>query len=214
MARKKKSRFKARYLVILVVFYLMFRGWIALMPIKNWKINWTGNVSDTKKEEIRNLVQKTGVKSLHSLRSSIKTIDGVKDVRFKKGVTGILTIQVQPRVPIARVSDSKKRGLDQEGIVFEAEGLENLPVITIQGDSCLKDIQKALKILDVAKDLPIDDIKIGPRGVETRSDALKIIWGEGMFPKKYQILKRILKEGYGSKKRLDFRFDNLVVVRR
>jgi cell division septal protein FtsQ len=210
-----KSRFRIRYVLILILLFLVYQGWKAYAPVKGYKIKGLHSVSEEKISEVRQLIPEPFPKSVELVKSAIRKLNWVQGVKFKKGIRGIMSICIQPRVPVARITNKKGVGVDREGILFPvAIGIDTLPSITIKNGSLHDTLGDAVRLLKVLRGLNVNGIEITARGLESRIGKVKVIWGSDGYPEKYRLLKRILKTKVISSGILDMRFDNQVVLRR
>jgi len=214
LGKKKKPRFRARYFLLLMLLFFVYEGWKAFMPIKGYLIKWSQPVQDERILEVRKLISEPLPKSIQPVRSDIIGLDWVKNVKWHKNIRGVVSILIQPRVPIARISNMKGICVDEEGVLFKAEGIDTLPIIKVKDDSLLEGLQEAVQILKITRDVRVEEVKVISYGLESRIGNIKVLWGKDSYPEKYKLLKKIYKTGIVSSGRLDFRFDDQVVLRR
>lgn len=219
MGKDRKLKFRGRYLLIIILLLLFYQGWKFFIPVKGYEFKWLTPVTDKRIAEVENLIPDAFSGSLKSVETSILEFDWVRDVRFDKSITGIMVVSIEPRIAVARIgikgiTEIKEFGVDGWGVIFEAEGIDTLPVIEVQGDSLERDLREAVRILESVESLAIEKVLVTEFGCRTRIGDLKIIWGRDGYPEKERLLKRILKEKIVSRGTLDFRFKNQVIVRR
>lgn len=214
MGKRKKSRFKVRYLFLLFILFLLYEGWKAFFPVDSYIIKWSYPVEEYKEYEVKRLIPEALPKSLRPVTSSILRLDWVKDVRCHKSLKGVMTIFIRPRVPVSRIYDMKGFGVDKEGMLFRVADIDTLPVIKVNDDLKTERIKEAVQLLLLTKDMNVKEVEVTSYGLESRIGDINVIWGEGSYPEKYRLLKRIYKKAIISSGKLDFRFDNQVVLRR
>jgi len=215
LAKKKKSRFKIRYLLILLVLYFLYRILVVSIPVGKASINYLEDVTEKKKSQVGSIVKKAGVDNLKALKDSIESLVWVESVALKRNILGELKIRISSRIPVARIADTEGKVIDRKGFIFDFEKADSLPAVEIRKSVSEKDIAQAVGIFKVLDDFSIKRMRIGSEGVKTECSNIDIEWGNDEFEKKYEILKIILADNINNfKGKLDFRFRNMVVLRR
>jgi cell division septal protein FtsQ len=215
LAKKKKSRFKIRYILIALLIYFLYKIIIASLPVDKAYISYTREVSESRKNEIGEVVKKVGLEDLKELKKSIATLSWVESVNLHRNILRKLNIEVVPRLPVAQIEGSGGKVVDRQGFIFVSDKSDSLPLVNITAKVQEEGISRAIELFDIIPLSEIDEMEIRTGGVVTRYEDLKVIWGSDEFEKKYEILKRILKQSKSEfKGRLDFRFKNMVILRR
>ncbi len=215
MAKKKKSRFKIRYILIILLIYFLYKIIIASLPVDKAYISYTREVTETRKDEIGKTVKKVGIEDLKELKKSVETLSWVESVNLHRNILRRLNIEVISRVPVARIEGSKGKVIDRQGLIFDSDESDSLPVVELNSEVGKEGIGRAIELFEIMSLSEIDKMEIRTGGVLTRYKNLEVIWGSDEFERKYDILKRILEKNKNEfKGRLDFRFKNMVILRR
>ena len=215
MAKKKKSMFRIRYLLILLLMFFLYKILVVSLPIGKAHISYSMEVTENNKKEIGEIFKKTGLDDLNELKDSIESLPWVSSVLLSRNVLGRLNILVIPRVPVFRVLGDDGRVIDKEGFIFNSDKADSLPKVLLSKGVSSGEIEMALGIFGILKGLNIDEMRVGGGGVRTKCSDLEVIWGKDEFERKYEILKYILGNNISEfKGKLDFRFKNMVVLRR
>ena len=215
MAKKKKSRFKLRYILIILLIYFLYRIAIAFMPIDKACIIYPREVAESRKDEVAQIIKKVGLGNLKELEKSLESLSWVEEVSLSRNILRKLKIDVISRVPVARVEGSDKKVVDNKGVIFNADKSYTLPVIKLPTEVKKEGIRKVVELFEIIPLSEVDKIEVGKKGVLTRYKDLEIVWGSDKFDKKYEILKKIVENSNNEfKGRLDFRFKNMVILRR
>jgi len=215
LAKKKKSRFRVRYLLILLIMYFLYRILVISLPIEKAHISYSKEVTENKKNEIGKIVKKTGIDNLRALKDSIEYLTWVESVDLRRNILSRLKIVVTPRVPVVRIAGVGEKVIDKEGFIFSTDKTDSLPVVEVDKEVSSEKIAQALRILEILTALNIDKMRINHGDVITKCSNFEVIWGNDEFERKYEILKRILGDNiseFGGK--IDFRFKNMAVLRR
>ena len=195
--------------------YLLYKILVVTLPIGKVNLSYSAEVTEEKKKEIGKIVKKTGLDNLDELKNSIESLSWVDLVCLNRNILGRLKIIVVPRVPRVRIAGTGGKVMDNEGFIFNSNKSDSLPVVEIARGISREEVAKALGIFEVLNGFSIDDVKIGRGKVTTRSSKCEVIWGNDEFVRKYGVLKRILGDNISEfKGTLDFRFKNMVVLRR
>jgi len=104
LAKKKKSRFRIRYLLILLIMYFLYKVLVVSLPIEKAHISYSREVTENKKNEIGKIVKKTGIEDLRALKDSIESLSWVELVDLRRNILSRLKIIVTPRVPVVRIA--------------------------------------------------------------------------------------------------------------
>lgn len=214
MEKRKKSKFKARYILILIILFLLYEGWRFFYPLNNYRIRWIDKVEEERKNEVKNLIPEPLPKSNRLLKSKIEGLDWVGNVTFYKSIRGVLTIFIKSRNPVAVVSNKSGLCIDKEGFLFRSNNKDTLPKIKLYDNFDDSRVKEAVHLIMLTRDINIDEFEIKECGLKSRIDNSRIIWGIGGYPEKYRILKKILNDRNISNRIIDFRFENQVVLRR
>jgi cell division septal protein FtsQ len=215
LAKKKKSRFKIRYLFILLVVYFLYRILLISLPIGKASVSYPGDVTEKKKTEVGSIVKKVGIENLKELKNSIESLSWVESVGLKRTILRELKIRVVSRVPVARVANTDGKVIDRKGVIFDFDKTDSLPAVELDKGVLEKEIAQVIDILEFLSDFNVDRIRINPEGMRTKCSNLDIEWGTDGFKRKYEILEIILGDNISDfKGKLDFRFKNMVVLRR
>lgn len=214
MEKRKKSKFKARYILILIILFLLYEGWRFFYPLNNYRIRWIDKVEEERKNEVKNLIPELLPKSNRLLKSKIEGLDWVGNVTFYKSIRGVLTIFIKSRNPVAVVSNKSDLCIDKEGFLFRSNNKDTLPKIKLYDNFDDSRVKEAVHLIMLTRDINIDEFEIKECGLKSRIDNSRIIWGIGGYPEKYRILKKILNDRNISNRIIDFRFENQVVLRR
>lgn len=215
MAKKKKSIFRIRYLLILLIMYFLYKILVVSLPIGKAHISYSMEVTEDRKKEIGEIFKKTGLDDLNELKDSIESLSWVSSVHLSRNILSRLNIIVTPRVPVVRIADTDGKVIDKEGFIFIDDKADSLPVVKISKAITSEEIEQALGIFKILKGFNIDKVQITYCGVRTKISGFEVIWGNDEFVRKYEILKYILRDNIGEfKGKIDFRFKNMVVLRR
>lgn len=214
MEKRKKSKFKFRYIFILFILFLLYECWRFFSPVNNYRIRWIDKVEEERKNELKNLMPETLPKSTRLLKSKIEELDWVGKVTFYKSIKGVLTIFIKARNPVALVSNKRGLYIDKEGFLFRSNNIDTLPKIKLHDNLDDSRVKEAVHLIMLTRDINIEEFEIRSYGLESRIDNSRIIWGIGGYPDKYRILKKILNDRNISNRVIDFRFENQVVLRR
>ncbi len=195
--------------------YFLYRILVISLPIEKAHISYSREVTENKKNEIGKMVKKTGIGDLRALKDSIESLSWVASVGLRRNILSRLKIVVTPRVPVARVAGTRGKVIDKEGFVFSSDKADSLPVVELGKGIPSEEIAKAIRILEILTSLNIDKMRINREDVITRCSNFEVIWGNDGFERKYEILKSILGDNISEfSGKLDFRFKNMVVLRR
>jgi len=195
--------------------YFLYKILIVSLPIGKAHVSYSKGVTEKRKEEIGKIVKRTGLDDLNELKDSIESLPWVSSVHLGRNILGRLRIVVSPRVPRVRIAGSKDKVIDKEGFIFNYDITDSLPMVELSKGAQSEDIAKALGIFGILTEFNIDKVQIDRGKVKTKSSNCEVIWGNDGFVRKYEILKRILGDNISEfKGTLDFRFKNMVVLRR
>lgn len=195
--------------------YFLYRILVISLPIEKAHISYSREAAENKKNEIGKIVKKTGISDLRALKDSIESLSWVASVDLRRNILSRLKIVVAPRVPVVRVAGAKDKVIDKEGFVFDDDRADSLPVVELGKEVTNENIAQAISILGILTSLNIDKIRIDRENVITKCSNFEVIWGNDDFERKHEILKRILGDNIGEfSGKLDFRFKNMVVLRR
>lgn len=215
MAKKKKSGFKIRYILIVLLIYFLYKIIIASLPVDKACISYAREVSEIRKEEIGKTVKRIGLEDLKELKKSIEALSWVESVNLHRNILRRLKIEVISRVPVARIEGSKGKVIDRQGLIFDSDESNSLPVVELTSEVEKEGISRAIELFEIVPLSEIDKMEIRTGGLLTRYKNLEVVWGRDEFERKYGILKRILEKNKNEfKGRLDFRFKNMVILRR
>jgi cell division septal protein FtsQ len=215
LAKKKKSRFRIRYLLVLLVVYFLYRILMVALPIGKASVSYSGDITESKKTEVGLVVKEVGIENFEELKNSIESLSWVESVNLKRTILRELKIRVNSRTPVVRVADTESKVIDRKGIVFDFEKADSLPAVEVSKGVSEKQIAQVIDIIRILDDFDIDRIRINPEGVRTKCSNLNVEWGTDEFKRKHEILKLLLGDNISDfKGKLDFRFKNMVVLRR
>ncbi len=216
MAKKKKFRFKIRYILVLLLIYFLYKIFPFSLPVGNAHISYVREISEARKNEIGEIVKKVELDDLKELKKSIESIVWVESVSMRRNILGKLRIQVNPRVPVVRIAGTGTGVMDRKGFVFYTDEVNSLPEVEVKQGVPGEEVLQAIKIFKMMNSFTIDKMQIKSGEVRTKCSNFEVIWGDGDFEKKCEILKRILENDKENrfKGRLDFRFKNMVILRR
>lgn len=215
MAKKRKSRFRIRYLLVLLLIYFLYRILVVSLPVGKAHISYSGKVPERKKNEVGRIVKKTGVDDLNELKDSLESLPWVESVGLSRSILSRLKIVVVPRVPMLRMASGVGKVIDNNGFIFNYDNVDSLPMVKISEGISSKEIAQALGILGILREFEIDKVVINHDGVRTWISNVEILWGNDEFLRKKEIFKSILRNNISEfKGKLDFRFKNMVVLRR
>jgi cell division septal protein FtsQ len=215
LAKKKKSGFRIRYLLVLLILYFLYRVLMVSLPIGKASVSYLGDVTEKKKAEVGSIVKKVGIENLKELKDSIEYLSWVESVNLKRTILRELKIRVASRVPVVRVADTDSKVIDRKGVVFDSDKADSLPAVELGRGVSEEEIAQVIDILEFLSDFNVDRISINPQGVRTKFSNLNVEWGIDRFKRKYEILYLLLGDNISDfKGELDFRFKNMVVLRR
>jgi hypothetical protein len=215
LAKKKKSIFRIRYLLVLLLMYFLYKILIVSLPIGKAHISYSLEVKENRKKEIGEIFKETGLDDLNGLKDLIESLPWVSSVHFSRNILGRLNILIAPRVAVFRIAGSDGKVIDKEGFMFDSDKAGSLPMIELSRGVSSREIAMAIGIVKILKEFNIDKIRIDRGGVRTRCSNLEVVWGKDEFERKYEILKYILGSNINEfKGKLDFRFKNMVGLRR
>ena len=215
MAKKKKSRFKLRYILVAFLIYFLYKIVIASLPVDKAYISYARKVSEGRKNEIGEVVKKVGLEDLKELKISIETLSWVESVNLHRNILRKLNIEIIPRLPVAQIEGDKDKVVDKQGFIFDSDESNSLPIVKLTSEVEEEGISRAIKLFEIIPFSEIDKMEIRSGGVITSYEDLKVVWGSDEFKRKYEILKRILEQNKKEFKGcLDFRFKNMVILRR
>jgi cell division septal protein FtsQ len=216
LAKKKKFGFRIRYILILLLIYFLFKIFSVYLPVGNAHISYARGISDIRKNEVGEIVKRVELDDLKELKRSIESLVWVESVSMKRNILGKLRIQVNPRVPVVRIAGTGTKVMDRKGFIFNTDKVDSLPEVEVRQGVPGEEVLQAIKIFRIMDSYTIDKMQIKSGEVRTKCSNFEVIWGNGDFEKKYEILKRILRDDKENqfKGRLDFRFKNMVILRR
>ena len=215
MAKKKKSIFRIRYLLILLMIYFLYKILVVSLPIGKAHVSYSMEVTEDRKKEIGKIFKETGIDDLNELKNSIKSLPWVRSVHLRRNILSRLNIVVTPRVPVVRIADKDGKVIDKEGFIFIDDKADSLPMVKISKTITSEEIEQALGIFEILKEFNVDKVHIAGGGVRTKISNFEVIWGNDEFVRKYEILRVILRDNIDEfKGKIDFRFKNMVVLRR
>jgi len=215
LAKKKKSRFRIRYLLVLLVMYLLYRILMVSLPVGKASVSYLGDITERKKTEVGSLVKEMGIENLEELKNSIESLSWVESVDLKRTILRELKIHVNSRTPVMRVAGTNGKVIDKNGVVFDFEKANSLPEVELSKSVSEKKIAEVIDIIRILNDFNIGRIRINPEGVRTKCSNFSVEWGTDGFKRKYEIIKLLLGDNISDfKGELDFRFKNMVVLRR
>ena len=215
MTKKRKFKFRIRYLLILLALYFLYRLIMVSLPIGKASVSYSGDVTERKKTEVGSIVKEVGIENLKELKNLIESLSWVESVSLKRTILRELKIRVNSRIPVVRVADTEGKVIDRKGVIFDFEEAYSLPAVELSKSVSEKEIAQVIDIIKILNDFNIDRIRINPEGVRTRCSNLNVEWGNDEFKRKYEILNILLGDNISDfKGKLDFRFKNMVVLRR
>jgi hypothetical protein len=196
--------------------YFLYKILIVSLPIGKAHISYSGGVTEKKKSEIGKIVTKTGLDDLKALKDSIESLSWVASVDLRKNILSKLKILVTPRVPVVRIADNDGKAVDKEGFIFNADNADSLPVVELEKGVSSEEVAQAIGIFKIVTSFTINKMQISSEGLTTKCSNLEVIWGKDEFERKYEMLKLLLGKDISEfrGRRLDFRFENMVVLRR
>jgi hypothetical protein len=188
---------------------------VVSLPIGKAHISYSMEVEENKKKEIGKIVKKIGLNDLEELKNAIESLSWVSSVRLSRNILSRLKILVTPRIPAVRIADTEGKVIDKKGFIFDSDKVRYLPVIELSKGLSSEEIEQAIGIFDILTEFNIERLYINDRGVRTKCSNFEVVWGNDEFVRKYEILRLILKNNINEfKGKLDFRFENMVVLRR
>jgi len=215
LAKKKKSRFKIRYLLILILMYFLYKILMVSLPVDKAHISYSQEVTEARKNEIGKIVKKIELDDLKELRESIESLSWVESVSLHRNILSKLKIEVTPRVPVVRIAGTSGKVLDREGFAFDSDRADSLPIVELSEGVKEKEIAQAIRIFKIVTSFTIDEMQVNCGEVRTKCSNFEVVWGNDEFERKYEILKRIVRNNKSEfKGRLDFRFKDMVILRR
>ncbi len=195
--------------------YFLYKVLVVSLPIEKAHISYSREVTENKKNEIGKIVKKTGIEDLRALKDSIESLSWVELVDLRRNILSRLKIIVTPRVPVVRIAGVEGKVIDKEGFVFSADKTDSLPLVELGKGVSSEKISQAIRIFQILTALNIDKMHINRGDVRTKCSNFEVIWGNDEFERKYEILKCILGNNISEfSGKLDFRFKNMVVLRR
>ncbi len=215
MAKKKKSKFKIRYILILILIYFIYKIFIVSLPVDKARVSYSSEVAEIRKSQIGKIIKNIGFDDLKKLKKSIESLPWVESVKLHRNILNMLRVEVTPRIPVARVVGVGGKVIDKEGHIYDSETCDSLPMIDIAKEVKEDEIATAVRIFDIVTLFEIDKMEISSGGLRTKCSGVEVLWGTGDFERKYEIMKRILRSYKNEfKGKHDFRFKNMVVLRR
>jgi len=185
------------------------------LPVDKAHVSYPREVTEARKNEVGKIVKKIELDDLKELKKSIESLSWVKSVNLHRNILSRLKIEVIPRVPVAQVAGISGKVLDKEGFVFNSDKFDSLPVVELAKGVKEEEIAQAIKIFKIVPLFEIDKMEIGSGEVRIKCSNFEVIWGSDEFERKYEILKRVLGNNKSEfKGRLDFRFKDMVILRR
>ncbi len=184
-------------------------------PVDEAHINYSQEVTEARKNEIGKTVKKIELDDLKELRESIESLSWVESVSLHRNILSKLKIEVTPRVPVVQIAGTSGKVLDREGLAFDSDRADSLPIVELAKEVGEKEVAQAIRIFKIVTSFTIDKMQVNSGEVRTKCSNFEVIWGNDEFERKYEILKRILgnnKDEFRGK--LDFRFKDMVILRR
>jgi hypothetical protein len=195
--------------------YFLYKILVVSLPVGKAHISYSMEVTENKKNEIGKIVKKTGLDDLKELKDSIESLSWVESVDLNRNILSKLKILVAPRVPVARVNGAGGNVIDKKGFIFNADNVGSLPIVELDEGVSSQEIIQAIRIFKIVSSFTIDKIVINSKGIRTKCSDFEVIWGSDEFERKYDILKCLLGDNTSEfKGKFDFRFKNMVVLRR
>jgi cell division septal protein FtsQ len=195
--------------------YFLYKILVVSLPIGKAHVSYSMEVAEYRKKEIGKIFKETGIDDLNELKNLIESLPWVRSVHLRRNILSRLNIIVTPRVPVVRIADKDGKVIDKEGFIFIDDKADSLPMVKISKAITSEEIEQALGIFKILKEFNVDKVHITGGGVRTKISGFEVIWGNDEFVRKYEILRVILKDNIGEfKGKIDFRFKNMVVLRR
>ncbi len=195
--------------------YFLYKILMVSLPVDKAHVSYPREVTEARKNEVGKIVKKIELDDLKELKKSIESLSWVKSVNLHRNILSRLKIEVIPRVPVAQVAGISGKVLDKEGFVFNSDKFDSLPVVELAKGVKEEEIAQAIKIFKIVPLFEIDKMEIGSGEVRIKCSNFEVIWGSDEFERKYEILKRVLGNNKSEfKGRLDFRFKDMVILRR
>lgn len=215
MAKKKKSKFKIRYILILILIYFIYKTFMVSLPVEKARVTYSGEVAEIRKSQIGKIVKDIGLDDLKELRKSIESLPWVESVGLHRNISNMLRIEVTPRIPVAQVVGVDGKVIDKQGYIFDSEMYDSLPMVDIAKGVRKDEIATAIRIFDIMTLFGIDKMEIASGDLRTKCSNVEVLWGTDGFESKYEIMKHILGSYKNEfKGKLDFRFKDMVILRR
>ena len=98
MTKKRKFKFRIRYLLILLALYFLYRLIMVSLPIGKASVSYSGDVTERKKTEVGSIVKEVGIENLKELKNSIESLSWVESVSLKRTILRELKIRVNSRI--------------------------------------------------------------------------------------------------------------------
>jgi cell division septal protein FtsQ len=196
--------------------YFLYKICLVYLPVGNAHISYVRDVSEARKSEVGEIVKKIELDDLKELKKTIESLVWVESVNMRRSILGNFKIQVVPRVPVVRIAGTGGRVFDTKGFIFDTDKVDSLPEVEVKQGVPAEEVLQAVRIFKIMNSFTIDKMQIKSGEVRTKCSNFEVIWGNDDFEKKYEVLKRILQDDKNNqfKGRLDFRFKNMVIVRR
>ncbi len=195
--------------------YFLYKILVISLPIGKAHVSYSMEVTENRKKEIGEIFKKTGLDDLNELKDSVESLPWVRSVRLRRNILSRLNIIVTPRVPVVRIADTDGKVIDKEGFIFVDVKADSLPMVKISRAITSEEVEQALGIFEILKGFNVDKVQITGGGVRTKISDSEVIWGNDEFVRKYEILRVLLRDNIGEfKGKIDFRFKNMVVLRR
>lgn len=215
MGKKKKFRFRIRYLLIIAILYLIFRAWLYFVPVKGFNIEFSDDINDYERKEIMNLISRMDSTEVEKIRAGIMDIEWVKNVGRSKLPDGRVIMKVRSRQIIGRIKGENRRYIDGSGNIFSREiDCDSVPLVVLKNDSLASDVKISLEEIGTFRDIPVSILEISGEGLVTEGNGCRIFWGDGDYLKKYRLIKKIKKKRIELKGEFDLRFENMLILRR
>ena len=179
-SKTKKSKHKNKIIKWIIIFILVLAAVILFMMSSIFNITQiiVTNNSKTSSEEIINLsTLKIGVNMFKTtnktIRNNIKTNPYIEEVKIKRSLNGIITLEIQERIPTYMLKNANSYiYINNQGYMLEiSETALDLPIITGFSTSAenikegnrldvedLKKLEDVIKIMESAKSNSLADI--------------------------------------------------------
>ncbi|MEO0292716.1 MAG: cell division protein FtsQ/DivIB [candidate division WOR-3 bacterium] len=216
MGKKKKLKFRLRYILIIGLIYFLYKIGPFSFKIKNAEVSYRGMVSKEKQAEVSGIIKRIELDNLKELKDSLVNLSWIKSVKMEKSLLGKLKINLIPREPIGKIAGQNSTFIDKEGVTFKnADNIENLPIIKIEKRLSKEELARAIKILEFPELSKIKNLEIKKKEIKTELPNFIVLWDTQEFEKEYKILKAILKKKENNLKgTIDLRFKNMAILRR